>query len=150
MKETYTDISITFVTPKQSNDYKYLLNALVNGSYYPLTAFRTKVALKKYLADFGLNIGKRKNHLNNTWSVEGTFSRVLVWNYEDFKAIKKFNPKYVLVSENGNKTIGLFLNKTLYVMNVNTDPFVKNSLLQNCMYKANRIRKNKYYSLFHK
>lgn len=155
MKKTYTDILVSIIRDqdvhKQGHGYKYLVEAKQNdGYYYALTAFRTKSGMRKFLKTYDLKFNKRSYTGSNIWSLTGEFSRVLVWDYSEFNKIKKSNPKYILITENGHKTIGLLLDRVLYVMNSNTDPFFQYSLIQGYNYsKCNPDRMQKYYSMFH-
>ena len=123
MKSTYSNISIMFHYGKIVGcGYKYTVEAKYNDRYYhPLTAFRDKQSLKKWLSVFGLKFSHRNKSLVY---LSGTYSRCSVWEHSDFQELKKKKPRYLVVLENGNKTMGLYIEKekTLYVMNPNTDP----------------------------
>lgn len=143
MKHIYKELRLSIIE-NHSTGYKYFITGYAGNSIY---AFRTRKGMKSFLSNYNLKIGNRT--WLGSWNLIGEIGRVVVWNFADFQELKKQKPKYICATENGHKTIGLILDNTLYVMNSNTDPFYKNSLLESYTHKANPERKKRYYRLFH-
>lgn len=122
MKTTYTNI-ILFYHGKNSRytDYRYTVEACYNdGYYYPLIAFHTKKELSYWLNTLGLTFGERSG---NMIRINGSYSRCSLMDVSYFQELKKGNPKFCVVLDNGRKTMGLYFKKekTVYFLNSNVD-----------------------------
>lgn len=117
--QTYNRLSVTILRKTahrlQHDGYKYL----VTDYSTPHTAFYTRYALRRWMRERGLRLGKRYGN-GWGWRIEGSYSTEAVWDQRTFEKKRDSGTVYVTKTlSNGAYVDALIENGVVTTLNCN-------------------------------